>query len=121
MKVVYVAGPYRASTEYEVLLNIQAAERLALQVWQAGAACICPHKNTAFFGGAADDNVWLTGDLEIIRRCDALVCTSNWQTSVGAAGEVSLARSLSIPVFDCIEDLKAWLGSQAPEPASRAS
>ena len=38
MKVVYVAGPYRADTEYEVLLNIQAAERLALQIWKAGAA-----------------------------------------------------------------------------------
>jgi hypothetical protein len=121
MKVVYVAGPYRASTEYEVLLNIQAAERLALLVWQSGAACICPHKNTAFFGGAADDNVWLMGDLEIIRRCDAVVCTSNWQSSVGAVGEVALARSLGIPVFDCIEDLKAWLESQAPEPVSHAS
>lgn len=121
MKVVYVAGPYRASTEYEVLLNIQAAERLALQVWQAGAACICPHKNTAFFGGAADDNVWLTGDLEIIRRCDALVCTSNWQSSIGAKGEVALAHSLGIPVFHGIKELQAWLASQAQEAASSVS
>lgn len=114
MKVVYVAGPYRADTEYEVLLNIQAAERLALQIWKAGAACICPHKNTAFFGGAADDNVWLTGDLEIVRRCDAVVCTSNWRTSQGASGEVAYARSLGTPVFECFEDFEKWLASPTP-------
>jgi hypothetical protein len=115
MKLVYVAGPYRANTEYQVLLNIQAAERLALQIWQAGAACICPHKNTAFFGGAADDNVWLAGDLEIVRRCDAVVCTEDWSTSSGASGEVALARSLGMPVFERFKDFQEWLGSQTPK------
>lgn len=119
MKVVYVAGPYRAASEYGVLLNIQAAERLALRVWKAGAACICPHKNTAFFGGAADDNVWLLGDLEIVRRCDALICTDNWQASIGASGEVDFARSLGIPVFEKFEDFEKWLVSQA-QPAGSA-
>jgi hypothetical protein len=109
MKVVYVAGPYRAPTEYEVLLNIQRAERLAIKVWLAGAACICPHKNTAFFGGAADDNIWLEGDKEIVRRCDAIVCTEGWRGSRGASGEVALARELGIPVFEAFEGLDQWL------------
>lgn len=74
MILVYIAGPYRAPTEWEVLGNIRRAEEVALRVWKAGAACICPHKNTAFFGGAAPDDVWLTGDLEMVRRCDAVVC-----------------------------------------------
>jgi hypothetical protein len=111
MRVVYVAGPYRADTEYQVLLNIQAAERLALEVWRAGAACICPHKNTAFFGGATHDNVWLEGDKEIVRRCDAIICTPRWETSVGACGEVALAKSVGIPVFQTLEDLVSWLKS----------
>ena len=109
MKVVYVAGPDRTATEYGVLLNIQQAERLALRIWNAGAACICPHKNTAFFGGAAHDDVWLEGDKEIVRRCDAVVCTEGWQSSVGARGEVALARDLGIPVFELFEDFEAWL------------
>ena len=109
MKVVYVAGPYRAPTEWGVLKNIQRAEELALRVWLAGAACICPHKNTAFFGGAAHDNVWLDGDKEIVRRCDAVVCTEGWQNSKGASGEVELARAIGIPVFEEFEDLKRWL------------
>ena len=111
MKVVYVAGPYRAPTEYGILLNIQRAEQLALRIWIAGAACICPHKNTAFFGGAAHDNVWLQGDLEIVKRCDAVVCTEGWERSAGASGEVALARSLGIPVFEMFESFEQWLKS----------
>lgn len=109
MRVVYVAGPYRAATEYGVLQNIQQAEKLALRVWLAGAACICPHKNTAFFGGMAHDDVWLEGDKEIVKRCDAVVCTDGWRESKGASGEVALANELNIPVFERFEDLKAWL------------
>lgn len=112
MKVVYVAGPYRADSEYGVLLNIQRAERLALRIWLAGAACICPHKNTAFFGGTAQDDVWLEGDKEIVRRCDAIVCTEGWETSEGACGEVELARQLKLPVFERFEDFEKWLEQQ---------
>src|SRR4051812_24706808 len=46
MKLIYIAGPYRAATEWQVVQNIRRAEALALAVWQSGAACICPHKNT---------------------------------------------------------------------------
>ena len=112
MRVVYVAGPYRSNTEYGVLQNIQKAEKTALQVWLMGAACICPHKNTAFFGGATDDDVWLEGDLEIIRRCVAIMCLENWESSVGAKGEVALARSIGLPVFEKIEELREWLRKQ---------
>src|SRR5262245_24540181 len=120
MIVVYIAGPYRAATEYQVLQNIRRAEEVALRVWKAGAACICPHKNTAFFGGAADDSVWLEGDLAIISRCDAVVCVPGWQASAGARGEVELARELSIPVFETIEGLESWL-SRGPEANGRGS
>jgi hypothetical protein len=57
MKLVYVAGPYRGKGEWEVVQNIRRAETLALAVWKLGAACICPHKNTALFGGAAEDSL----------------------------------------------------------------
>lgn len=115
MKVVFVAGPYRASTEYAVMQNIRNAESVALRVWKAGAACICPHLNTAFFGGAADDSVWLNGAIEILRRCDAVVCVAGWQGSRGASGEVKLAKQLSIPVFENFEEFKTWLAeSQSP-------
>jgi len=113
MKLVYVAGPYRGSGEWEVLQNIRRAETLALAVWQAGAACICPHKNTALFGGAADDSVWLEGDLEMMRRCDAVLCTDDWQRSAGAREEVRVAKEMGLPVFHSLVDLRTWLNGDA--------
>jgi hypothetical protein len=116
MKLVYIAGPYRAPKEWEVLQNIRRAEELALEVWRAGASCICPHKNTAFFGGAADDSVWLKGDLEMVRRCDAILCTEGYENSAGTRGEVALARDLGIPVFEAFSELKQWLDGKSPVP-----
>ena len=110
MKLVYIAGPYRGTNMWDVVQNIRRAEALALAVWQSGAACICPHKNTAFFDGAADDSVWLEGDLEMMRRCDAVLCTDEWQRSAGAREEVRIAREVGIAIFESIEELRAWLG-----------
>src|ERR1044071_5255088 len=104
MKVIYIAGPYRAASEWQGVQNIRRAEALALRVWELGHACICPHKNTALFGGSAPDELWLKGDLEIMRRCNAVLCTDNWETSAGARDEVKLARSLNIPVFESLAD-----------------
>ena len=110
MKLVYIAGPYRGESEWQVVQNIRRAEGLALAVWKLGAACICPHKNTALFGGAAEDSVWLEGDLEMMRRCDAVLCTDNWALSSGARDEVALAKQLGIPVFEKLGELERWLG-----------
>ena len=122
MKLIYIAGPYRAPTEWQLIGNIRRAEALALQVWQLGHACICPHKNTALFGGAAPDELWLEGDLEMLRRSDAVLCTDDWQQSAGARGEVALARSLEIPVFEALDDLKRWLSTtDQSAPDRRAS
>ena len=117
MKLIYVAGPYRGASEWDVVQNIRRAEALALAVWKLGAACICPHKNTALFGGAAPDEVWLEGDLEMLRRCDAVICTPDWSRSAGAIGEVALARQMGIPVFETIEELEMWLSVSARKEA----
>jgi len=106
MKIAYVAGPYRSKTEYGVKQNIDRAEVVALELWRMGFAVICPHKNTAFFGGAADDSVWLAGDLEMVRRCDLVVTVDGFERSTGAMGEVELAKSLGIPVMTLEEAKK---------------
>lgn len=109
MKVVYIAGPFRAANAWLVEQNIRNAENLALEVWRLGAACICPHTNTRFFDGAAPDDIWLKGDLEILKRCDAVLLTYNWARSQGATAEKHYAELYGIPVFDNICDLRAWL------------
>jgi nucleoside 2-deoxyribosyltransferase len=88
--------------------NIRRAEALALECWRAGYATICPHSNTRFFQGAAPDGVWLNGDLEILRRCDALVLTPDWDRSSGARAEVSFALKHGIPVLHSVKSLDGF-------------
>jgi nucleoside 2-deoxyribosyltransferase len=99
VKLAYVAGPYRARGEWAVHQNIQRASEIALELWQMGFAVICPHRNTAFFGGAAPDDVWLKGDLEMLSRCDLMVLVPNWDLSSGTQEEIKFAEARNIPIY----------------------
>lgn len=109
MKVGYVAGPFRGKSHWEIAENIRNAERLALEVWRLGAACICPHSNTAHFQDAAPDHVWLDGDLEMLARCDFVLMTPDYQRSSGATAELKFAQEKRIPVFFDLPTLERWL------------
>src|SRR3990167_526080 len=111
MKVIYIAGPFRGPNSWEIEQNIRRAEGLALEVWKAGAAAICPHANTRFYQGAAQDEVWLRGDLEILRRCDAVLMTPDWQQSTGAREEHEFARQHRIAIFYALDVLINWLAA----------
>jgi hypothetical protein len=111
LPVVYIAGKYRAATPWQVLGNVRAAQEAALRVWKMGAVALCPHSNSALFDGEADDSVWLEGDKELLRRCDAVLMVGDWQRSSGACAEHALAADLGLPIFyDGAESvLRAWL------------
>lgn len=123
MKVIYVAGPFRAASEscpghqdmMKVQQNIMRAIELSLEVWKLGAAAVCPHANTMFFTGAAPDSVWLKGDIAIMLRCHAVLMTPDWERSSGARHERDVALERGLPVFDSLQELAAWLNE---EPAS---
>ncbi len=112
MEVAYIIGPYRSNiVEYGVKKNIDKAEEIALCLWKLGYAVICPHKNTAFFGGAAPDEVWMKGDLELLRRSDFAVTIKGWENSSGSREEVQFCRDNNIRLyhsngtFNSLEDL----------------
>lgn len=107
MKLVYVAGPYRAPTGWGIDLNIQAARRLGADVALAGGFPIVPHANTAHYDGLCPDSFWLDGDLELLSRCDALVLREGWQSSSGTRAEEAKARRDHIPVFERADPL-SW-------------
>src|SRR5262245_18621062 len=110
-KVVYIAGPYRGANSWEIESNIRRAEQLALEVWRAGAAALCPHANTRFFQGALPDSIWLKGDLAMLAKCDAMVMTPDWQRSLGAQAEHDFAEQHAIPVFYDVFALGVWLAA----------
>jgi len=99
MKVIYVAGPYRGKSEWEVTQNIRRAEQTAIECWKKGWSVICPHKNTAHFGGILPDYVWLEGDFEMIRRSDAICMIDGWQESVGAKHELEEAQESGLEIY----------------------
>lgn len=109
MRVAYIAGPYRDPRgAYYVRQNIRVAEEAALALWRAGFAVICPHMNTALFDGAADDAVWLAGDLEIIKRCDFVVMVGDWNRSEGAMAERRMASSLGKGLYTSVREAIEW-------------
>jgi nucleoside 2-deoxyribosyltransferase len=109
MQVVYIAGPYRAGNAWAVEQHIRAAELAALKVWTIGAVALCPHTMTRHYQGALPDATWLAGDLELVKRCDAVLAIERWRGSSGAQAEIAYAKSRDMPVFESIEDLGEWL------------
>lgn len=97
MLVIYVAGPFRGPTAWDIAENIRAAERVGLLVARAGAMPLIPHANTAHFHGQCDDQFWLDGTLELLRRCDGAVFIHRWRDSSGSLGEFREAGRLLIP------------------------
>lgn len=115
--LVYVAGPFsgkgptpearRADTE----LKIGRAARLGLAVSKLGAYPVVPHSNTALpeYEDVQPYEFWIEGTAEMLRRCDAVVFTPDWQDSSGARSEERLAAELGIPRFYTLSDLACWL------------
>ncbi len=110
MKVIWIAGAIRADNGWEREQNIRRAEALALKVWQAGMAAICVHSFCRPYAlGNKEENLFLPGDLEIMKRCNAVLVVTRWGKSIGTKGEIEEADKMDIPVFYSIGRLKEWV------------
>lgn len=106
-QILYVAGPFSDPDPiHGVERNILIASEAALAAWRQGWVVICPHKNTAGFQHARDipNHVWYEGDLEILKRCDAILLLPGWQNSVGAKTEAELAQELGLQILKWEEE-----------------
>lgn len=112
MKLVFIASPFRARTEWGRAENVRAAERWALEVWKLGAVAICPQANSALFQDECPDEVFLEGYLELLRRCDALLVTG--VLSEGVRAEMACAATLGMPTFRSLAELSVWLRTFGP-------
>lgn len=110
MRLIYVAGKFRAPTVWEIQKNVHKAEELGHQVALAGFMPIIPHANSRFFHDILDEQFWIDGTLELMRRCDGVIMVDNWKDSEGARGEREEALRLALPNFNSIDMLKryAW-------------
>ncbi len=101
MKVLYISGPFsHPDPVHGIPRNILLASEAALVAWRDGWATLCPHKNCAGFEHAAIPyETWIQGDLELLRRSDAICMVGSWTKSPGALQEYRLARALGMPIY----------------------
>lgn len=113
MKTVYIAGPYRWRGSRWVpaiigeIINIYKAWKIARDCWVAGFAAVCPHTNGMLmdrFGGTPE--LFLKGDLNILRQCDCILMMPEWEKSKGAIAERDFALTFCIPIYYSIDSLK---------------
>lgn len=117
--LIYIAGPYTAETREEQDENVALAASAARALWAMGHAAICPHLNTYNFESFPPFNqanyqqnfeTFLTGDLEMISRCDGVYMLPRWETSRGACAEYAFAKWLGVPVFTSMLQLREAAG-----------
>ena len=103
MKLLYIAGPFNhEDTIHGIARNIIAASEVALEAARKGWMPLCPHKNTSDFQHATDipASFWYEGDIEILKRCDAVLLIPGWEGSFGAMGEAAAAERFGILVYE---------------------
>jgi hypothetical protein len=106
MKVIFIAGCYRGAGDNTVFEHIMLAREWARKAWLKGWAVFCPHTNTMFMDGPdIPAQVFLDGDREILRRCDAIFMLPNWRCSMGALAERQEAVNLGLPIYEQLEEL----------------
>lgn len=118
--VIYIAAPYRAEQEYQVYHNIEAARTMAQDVWRLGATALCPHLNTAFFGGLVEDRCFLDGSAELLTRCDAAYFYPAWQRSAGCREEHTICEERAIPLLYSAAQVYQYIISRTEQEAAEA-
>lgn len=116
MKVLYISGKYRAqewNLIYKILLypiwliykyisisiNIYKARKVAIKYWKLGYVSICPHMNTAHMDNHCEAQVFLDGDIAILKRCDIIVMMKDWEYSEGAYKERTVAKRYNLEII----------------------
>ncbi|HEW91205.1 MAG TPA: DUF4406 domain-containing protein [Thermotogaceae bacterium] len=109
MKLVFISGPYKADTNWQIERNIRNAEIASLMVWKLGAVPICVHTMNRHFFGEIDEERVINGCMDIIMRCDAILMLSGWEESAGSYMEYNFAMKNNVTVFTRIDELANWL------------
>lgn len=104
--LLYIAGPYRGATPWDVAEHVRAAERLGLRVARYGAVPVIPHSMYAHFDQTLPDRFWLDATMEILRRCDGVVLLPTWERSQGAKAECDEAIRRRLPVWVADHDCR---------------
>ncbi len=131
MKLVYIAGPYRAATRAGIDINIAAARGRALDLVEKSFTELngewypmVPHTNTEHFDSVlpnVSDQYYLDGTMNLMLKCDAVLLTQPDADifSSGTKGEVSVANTCNIPVFRTLEEFLTYARQPGLQSSTR--
>jgi hypothetical protein len=100
---------YGSPFESKRVKNIHAAWELGCEVATLGAMPVVPHMNTAQMDDLQPQPWWLEATLVLMRRCNAVIFTPDYERSKGALGEEAEAKRLGLPCFYSVGELAQWL------------
>lgn len=115
MRLVYIAGAYRAPTLWQVKKNVARAMAAGLDVARLGAVPVIPHAMFHGLDGELTDEYFLDATLRVMRRCDSIWAfdPEALVTSAGTRGEWDEAERIGLRRFcgryDDFSRLAAWI------------
>lgn len=121
MKLVYITGPYMGDNYHQTEGYITYAREWAEKVARAGHAFYCPHLNAAHFDAIAPDvpkYFWREMNLDILRRCDALLLVPGWDNDEVTQRDVHYAEGWGIPVVVDIDQIAEIPAKKGEKPDS---
>jgi len=104
MKVVYIIGPLRSRSLVIRARNVRRARRIAMKLWSAGFAVICPHANSEFITDKLLEICCIKGDIELLKRSDFAVLIGNWINSEGSVNEFRWCVANNKRVYASVEE-----------------
>lgn len=107
-RVVYVAGPFRASRAWLIEQNVRRAESQVRRLLELGFAPVCMHTTGRFLFGEVSETKMLDASLELVRRCDAVLLLEGYEQSAGAVSELNAAIDADVPTFHTLAELREW-------------
>ena len=118
MKIIFIAGPYSGDrTKESIERNIRIAEQYALALSNKHIGFFCPHAHTEHFtsgkGSHAPEQFFYDMDIDILKRCDAVLAVPGWEASRGASNEIAWAKQNNLTIFypkstDDLGEVEKW-------------
>lgn len=111
MKLIYIAGPFKAENQWLVHCNIHYAMTVAADVARLGHLPVCPHRMLGEMQGLLPEPFFIAGCLDLLARCDIMLVCGEYKTSRGTLAEIAHAEQERIPVFYTLNELRKHLMS----------
>lgn len=104
-KVIYVSGPMRAPTFWDVQQNCMHLKEVGFKLIKEGWNAIVP----IWFGYFLTEEDWrnieyfedliVGSDCEVVKRCNAIYMCKGWKNSRGAMKELKIAKEMGLEIY----------------------